>query len=438
MYVQKGFISNTLYTNNTPGQVALIGELSTYSTTFSREKGIYSDTVNAPNLVLTSFISSTDSTAVPLPSVISQQILDIATYVYSFSLTDITAGDLLENLLQRYLGAASDFHSGNMLSDDVHTLPEWLSWNATVLTSQPDNLIKIWFSDDSFRLQYDEFEIVVIPPTDTLDNFFLPGAQVEAMLKVLTSSENTDRMQAAKNGNPETIMRTNTYAYIDPVNPAHTVNSDWGLLIYGPSGDNVDSIKDALIAYILANSSYSRDDWAKILPDIFKRTEFILVPNWNSYAIPNRELQTGIYSPQIGLVAAATLVKQIATLYPAPHIDLYASVMGFPYRSVAILSVGSPDNRGAQYRLSDVFPDLIAVTSTSADFNRMTKTTQDWARDVLYDLIIRAETVGPFTTVPQGVNKLTRNGILYLTRSYMNINYLVVAKSNFPLVPTVS
>lgn len=432
MYVQKSFISNTMFANNTPGVVAQLGELSSLSHTFAREKGYYSNKDTAPNLLVTTFTSNDGTVKITVPNIIAQQTLEIAAFIYNQTLggiTDITATVLLENLLTTFTGKASDFECGNMVSDGTHTLPEYVSWKCLTDSAHGDNIIKVWFVDASFQQQYEEYEIYVIPPFTTLNNFFLPGSDVEVLMGALTSAGTMDRIQAAKQGYPETIVRTQTYNYIDPLNSNHIVPADWSVLIYGPAGDNIDSIKDALMAFILANSTHDRPSWVNIFPDIFKRTEFILLPLMDQFSIPNLVMTTGIYSPQVKLSTSVAKMKQYATQYPDPHISSYLTMMGHPYRSVAILSIGSPDNREAKYELMDIFPDLIAVTSTSPDFNRMSQTTQDWA-SMLAEMLQVAESVEEFTSVPPGMQKVHRDGILYLTKSFQNISYLVVAKSN--------
>ncbi len=107
--------------------------------------------------------------------------------------------------------------------------------------------------------------------------------------------------------------------------------------------------------------------------------------------------------------------------------------MVHPYKSISIGSIGSPDNRNAQYELQQVYGDLIAVTSTSVDFNRMSAETQLFAT-TLANMLVVAESVTDFSTVPLGMSKVHRDGILYLTKSLRSINYLMVAKSNFPVV----
>lgn len=426
MYIQKSFLINTTYANNTPGTVAILGEMSSISWTFSREKGIYSDKTNAPNLVLYSFISKNDDTNIAIPATIAAQTLAIGNFVYTQS---TTAAVLLENLLTNYTGVASDFACGNMITDGVHTLPEWVSWKCLSDNLHPDNFIKVWFVDESFQQQYDETEIYVIPPFDTLDNFFKAGDVVQGYVDALKSSDAMDRIQAARQDYPDTVTRTNTFNYIDPLNSAHAIATDWSVLIYGPAGDNPDSIKDAIMAYILANSTHSRDDWVGIFPDIFKRTEFIILPLWDQFAIPNRELTIGIYSPQMNYADVAAKMKLFATQYPSAHIDSNLSMYSHPYRSVALLSVGSPDNRNSVYKLSDMFKDLIGVSSTSLDFNRMSLPTQEWVA-MLENMLVAAESVTMYTSVPVGMTKVKRDGILYVTKSYQNVNYLVVAKSS--------
>jgi hypothetical protein len=432
MYVQKSFIINTTFANNTPGVVAKLGELSSNSLTFSREKGYYSNKITAPNLLLTTFISKDGNNAIPIPTLISQQTLDVCNFIYNQTLggqVDILPSVLLENLLTNFVDKAGEFVCGNMVSDGIHTLPEWVSWKCLTDNNYAENFIKVWFVDASFQQQYDEYEIYVVPPFDTLDNFFKPGDEVEGIVGLLTSSAMMDRIQLAKEEYPNTVTRINTYNYVDPLNANHTIKTDWGVLIYGPSGDNVDSIKDAIMTYIMANTTHTREEWIKIFPDIFKRTEFILLPLWDQFAIPNRELTTGIYSPQIQYSEIAAKMKQYATQYPSAHIDSNMTMMGHPYRSLAILAIGSPDNRDGKYKLNELFADLIAVTSTSVDFNRMSKNTQDWAF-MIEQMLYAAESMSDFTTIPVGMMKVHRDGILYLTKSYNNVNYLVVAKSN--------
>jgi hypothetical protein len=52
---------------------------------------------------------------------------------------------------------------------------------------------------------------------------------------------------------------------------------------------------------------------------------------------------------------------------------------------------------------------------------------------LLGQMLAAAESLTQYGNVPAGMTKLTRNGVLYLVATYEGINYLMVAKSNFPI-----
>lgn len=429
MYVLKGFGQHDLFANNTVGVINKIGELSPRARTYSREKGAYVDEA-AKHITLVSFQSATDGVLKPVPPAFSAHVLAVLNWVYTKVLVGgpMDPDDITNGLLLEFQTTASDFQSGEVITDGRYYAPEWLSWK---MKGQEENSIRIWLSDDSFQAKYDEFAIYVVPPMDRLDDFFALGAAVEATIKSRTYPQNMALVQAARNTYPETILRAETYNYVDPFDPAHLVPTNWTVLIYGAAGNNIDSIKDALTKYILANSTHSRDEWAAILPDLFKRTEFILVPMWDQYAIPNREIQAGVHSPIAELVRASTMITQVANSYPGSHINAYASVMGHPYKSLAVISIGGPENRNSKFKLREIFPDWISVSTGSGDFNRMSLSTRQWA-EMLDRLIQAAETLTEFSDIMDpSMTRLTRNNYLYIVQSFENIQYLVAAKKNF-------
>lgn len=429
MYVLKGFGQHDQLANNTVGVINQIGELSPRARTYSREKGSYVS-ASAPNINLISFQSATDGVLQPVPPAFAAHTLNVLQFVYAKVLTgaQLSADELLNDLIAQFQAVASDFQSGMIVKDGHnYTAPEWLSWK---MKGQGENFIRIWLNDASFQAKYDEFSIVVVPPLDRLDDFFAMGNDVEANIKSRTYPQAVAKIQAARDVYPETIIRAETYNYVDPFDPAHLVPTNWTVLIYGAAGNNIDSIKDALIKYILANSTHTRDEWAKILPDLFKRTEFIIVPTFNRYAIPNRDIETGIYSPFVDFGEMTAMVKLIAVAYPGSHINAYITSSGFPYKSLSLASVGGPENRDGLFRLRDVFPDWIAVSSTSVDFRRMSLKTRQWA-EILDQLVQAAETLTEFSDIPDPtMTRLKRDGIFYIVKSFDNIQYLVASKAS--------
>jgi hypothetical protein len=438
-YALKGFITNSLFKDNVPGQTKPFGEITTQALTYAKEKGEYFlDT--SPTLGFFSFLSKLGENSQQVPKAVSDHVLTIAAFVYDKTLNTggaIGRDELLQDLISHFGTVASTFTSGPMVTDGRYYVPEWLAWKSTDIQEIADNEIRIWFSDAAFREQYDEFKIVVVPPTDRVDDFFNTPSDVIAMLNDMTINRMTTLLQTAKGNYPETIVRVESYNYVNPLDETSKTPSPWGLVIYGIAGNNIDAIADALIKYILENSTHTREEWMKILPDLFRRTEFIILPRWNNVAIEQRPLSgQGTYSPIVNLNEAPDELKRVVASYPVSHINTFADMMGHPFKSIALLTIGGPDNRDDTFRLIDLFPDLIAVASTSIDFNRMTQLTQGFLL-MLGEMLIMAETVSEFTTMPIGTTRTKRDDILYIVRNYANVNYLVATKSSIYVPPQV-
>lgn len=437
MFALKGFVPHKDFVTNIPGNVSVIGELSPLSLTFSREVGYYTDDAY-PRIVLAAFTSKQDSVTVEVNETNRVQTLKISNFVYENTINhsgEVFADELLQKLTNTFAAEADNFQCGQIINEGLSWMPEWVSWKSKLIVDGSgaieENLFKVWFVDSNFQTHYDEYEIIVVPPLDNLDDFFRTGQEVKLLLESLTIPQIIEKSQTAKGGIPESVIRSETFDYYDPLNAQNIVPSQWGLLIYGLAGDNIDSIKDALVDYVLAHSTHTRDEWVVILPDLFRRTEFTLVPRWDQYAIPDRASQTGVYTPQANLMENLAMIKTFATTYtPETHINEHTAVMGFPYKSLYIASVGSPENRNAQYELYDVYPQLINVSSSSPDFMRMDQATQEFAL-ALYQMILDAEKIGPYDSVTQGYSKVIRDGKLYVVKSLNNIHYLVAAKHNF-------
>jgi hypothetical protein len=60
----------------------------------------------------------------------------------------------------------------------------------------------------------------------------------------------------------------------------------------------------------------------------------------------------------------------------------------------------------------------------------MSADTKTWLY-LLADMLVVAETMTAYSSLPLGMTRVTRNGILYLVASFKSVNYLLAAKSNF-------
>lgn len=441
MYVLKAFAVHSQLANNTIGVVAPIGELSTLSLTYARDKGQYRSN-DAPNVTLVTFTSAQDDTPIAVSPDMTTHVMLVVKAMFDFVFARagqaVFADELLNTLTPAFDTVAQDFQCGAITAGDTISAPEWLSWTNNSIAGLGGNTLKVWFSDAAFAQQYDDFEIIVIPPTPSLNDFFKTPTEVALALAAQTPSATMERVQAAKGGYPETVVRAETFNYTDPFNPQHVIPATWHVLIYGAAGNNIDSVSDALVQNALDNSTHSRNEWLTLVPDLFRRTEFIMVPMWDQYAIPNRVVEAGIYSPVANLKRAVALIKQVVgsvVNYPDTHINDHVSIMAHPFKSLQILSVGSADNRNNWFELSQVFPDILAVSSTGLDFNRMSAATKTWLT-ALAEMLVVAETMSRYSSIPSSYTKITRGGILYIVKRYGNVNYLLAAKTSLPVVIT--
>lgn len=435
MFSTKSFCNISALASNVPGATSALGEITTYAKTFTKELGMYhSSTIEGYDLF--NFTSVDTGIEVKMGHALVDQAIALVDYLVRTTLS--TPGELFVDQLLiginpvALANTASSVALGPMVSEGVNWLPSWISWSDD--SNPSENTHKVWLAIGAFQLQYTEYEIVVVPPFARLDDFFLPGSIVESRIKAITPTQMMEQIEVVKGGDPETRIRTDPYAYHDTINPTRIIDVYWTVLIYGDAGDNPDLIRDALASFILANSAYDRVVWAKVFPDIFKRTEFIFVPYWENYAAGQRILSHGVYSPVVNIAGATSRYSSFVTEYAAGHIANKIQVMGFPYRSLVLAVVGNIENRNAKHRLTDYYPDYMNVSTSSTDFNRMSLETQTLMLR-LNELIVLAERWDESVDVPHGTSRVMRGGKMFLVITLDRVQYLVLTKKYVDLAP---
>jgi len=443
MYILKGFTRISDLVDNIPGEVALLGELSSKAMTYAKEKGYYSDPT-IPKIEVVSFTSNlivgNNTTKIVAPDEVSALAIDIGKWVMDHAQETTLFGeengsypDYLEALHTAFPNA------GNLTMGPLTTLviadatdksmPEWLSWTSVYDTDEEASS-KIWYVDTAFRGQYDDYEIIVVPPIDNLDQLFQSRSVVQGLVNAITFPALTLKVANAAGNNPYTDLKSINYNWQDTLQPPNIISMPWSLIIYGAAGNNIDVILETLRQYILAHSTHDEDDWITRLPDIFRTTEFVVVPMWQRYAIPNQVLQTGVYSAIVRNVDDYQLVLD-AVNYPDNHIQANLESTVFLHNYISAYFIGGMNNLEEKFRISDHFGDYIpAATVGSGDFNRMAPLTQEWIIFML-SLLAEAEMATEFSTIPLTMSRLKRDGVLMISGNYDNIQYLVVTKKYF-------
>lgn len=426
-----GFTSITQYANNTPGQTSALGELSTWSSTYSKTKGEYADST-IPGMFLTTFsvtdtANGNDTTLIAAEASLALRIAKAAVdYALSMPLP-LDPNDFRSALQADFFTEIENLTLGDLVQGPGISLPSWYEYTQK---ANDKNIVKIWLADGSFSVEYPDYDISIVPPYPDL-NMFAGGWQtaVNAMA-AWTTAKLMEEVQTKKNLNPETYIRYYEYEFVNRVNPTQKVKTPWFVLIYGEAGDNEDAVKDAIIKQLVDETGRPETFWQDVFPELFKRTEFVLYPRWDRISIPNISNLTALYSPITALKDASTYIADKATFYPAAHLPDNTFTIPVTYKSIAVNGVNGVNNVVDQLKLWDVWPDYIAVGTSEPDFQRMRPATQEWVH-FLIRLISAAETATSTSAVPQGMRRVLRGNFVYLSGNHNKANYLACMRMNF-------
>lgn len=286
-----------------------------------------------------------------------------------------------------------------------------------------------WLSDLFFRNDFDISTLFVVPPIDNIDEFFNTTSYVKNKVDSVSRTEIMRKVELVRGDYPYTVLRMDGFDWINPNDRFDKIKTYWNIVIYGRAGDNIDSVKDAIIKYVMANTSHTIDEWAEIFPDIFRSTEFIFAPTYFNQGVPDKEFERGVYSAISSVNDTVTLLKRVAkgTNYNNTHIAANATIIPSLFRSVQVGVVPGPENREGYETLRRVYHDLLNVPTTHIDFMRMSLETRNFVI-ALTEMLEEAEKLTPSTVVPSGYNRVNRDGIWYLAKSDRDLLLLVVTK----------
>lgn len=436
MGILKGFITIGAMADNAPGQVSQFGELSDLAETYSKEKATYYRP--AANMALRSF-TAVDDSDVPteLPAGISTGVLDLAEHVIGLynadDMIDFTTPAEFVTYLEGQFNNANytNIASGDFevnAGDSNKQFPEYLAW--TMTSGSDVYQVRIWFSDVTFRAQYDDYSITVLPPVENVDDLNGSPAAVNNALAAYTKSMLVSDIETAKAATNETILKGHPLTWNDPGAGTSTLPTEWTVLIYGAAGDNNDAINQAIIDYLDNESSVDMSTWELIYPGLFSNTEFYLVPGWGNIAISEVSPTDGIYSPIGRLSDLLAEVVEYAPGYDQTYVESNATVTVSVWKSAMIASIGNVNNAAGNIRLDQAYPDYIAVPTSSVDFARMAVATQQFAI-FLTEILEIAETATPTTVLPQGYTRVTRDGKHYVVYRLGEVNFICLTKYSY-------
>lgn len=444
MKVIKGFATIDALIDNSEGLVSPFGELSASAISYSRDRCIYS---HNDGTQYHSFFSkdSTTGNFFAQPAGVVDKIIAVANYIATEHLagnipTNPSKASFLTTLAAVPAFAAyTGFEIGELLAGSSVTanMPDYVRFSFT--DTGENCTVTLWFADASFRAQYDEYEIIVVPPHSPIDELIDDTAMVAPLLASFNATAALDAIQAAMNGIPATKSKIQTYTWHNPSAPTSTLSASFGIVIYGIAGDNTDNIKEAIKTYIADNSVET--DWPIIFPDLYAENEFVFMPRWDKEADAGSALLYPIYAPVERVsqtktdMLALVPVDYGATVTIGTYLDLHLEVVASYFRSLNMLVLGSPNNTGGINRFSQRFPDYSAMPASTTDFNRMSAGTRDFVLKLVEALEI-ARTMTGISAIPAGFNREVRDGNHYVSFEVAGdpYTYLVISKFSYDTV----
>lgn len=448
MFTLKGFVEIPKWVVNDLNIVSQFGELTPRSRTYAKDKGLHSDPLYSEVNVV-AFTSALDDAPADAPAWVLKTTLGLSNWLVQRSESDSIPSDpedLFRDIMVSFEGSLRDLKIGDIATDiNDRKLPTRLSFEVI----NPDeidgpssaNEVRLWFEEESFKEQYDDYVIEVLPPLLNVDDMFLSPDELRELLALNDTNTLHERIAARGGEYPQTSLRTDTYNRIYPNDSTVEIPTEWTVMLYGLAGLNLDTIKAKTVEYVLANSEHSYEEWAEILPDLFKSTEYIVIPNWHDIAIPQKTLESGMFSPTINVSKIRERMELNVPQgygYEAEWLDGdVVCTSQSPWRSISYIAIGGPENRDNLYLLNEQIPDYIAVPTSSLEFNRMDPTTQAWAL-MMNRLLQIAETVDYYSDIPVGYVRIVRDNKIYVAATHERVLYLVMSQLSYTsvVVPT--
>lgn len=435
MYKLNAFIQLSYFNEPTPGTTSAVGEITTYSKTFSKTTNVYQSSAHT-GIDLISFDSKLDGTEVTVPQPVTTNVFKLIDWLLGQSVggylpdNEETIRQTINNTFSDELTVTS---VGELLESKGKQFPSSLTLK---IKDGSDNTIQLWISDTHFRNQYPNYELLAVMPLVNMD--VLHGSRSEALnaIKSVAIGDITNKVASVANNNPYTVLDSNTYNWVDKNDPTITAPITLSVIIYGAKGQSDDIIKRALVDHILANSSRTRSDWEKILPDLFLPEEFYITPLWNEKSLPNATTKAAVYSPTANIDLQMSYALSTFVGYDNDYVRKNVEHSVMTYRSLSFVALGDVNNRSGVSVFSERWPEFTNLDmKNSLDFNRTSPKTKEFI--VRLTKMVTVAEAYPDVTLPPELSVVDRAGIKYISTVLDNVQYLV-AVIDTPITPYVN
>lgn len=421
-HIIKGFLTINTMLDGEMNNVAPLGELSPYARTFSTVKTtIAKRTYESVSIEI--FSCKEDGIIKNLPIGTEEYLLSrMEDVVDNF----VSSLDFADQFTSRY-PSDSLTAMGNGVSHDGKTLPSFMEWR-TIVDGEP-TIFKIWLSDPAFREEYDEFEIRVIPPVPNPNDL---SASQSVLMTILAEYDYESRLNAielARNNDPATKTITIRLTWVDPTNDFST-NLVWTLVVYGNKGLLRDNQLEAVRNYLLRETGKTATQWLPNLPDLVIHTVLTIIPLWDKVALRSSGSVDYVLSPVISSAEIAQKAKVRYGSAGPTSLELSRLVYAVAaYKSIGFLAIPEP-NGGQESKFTDLYPDYAIIAINDINLNRLAEKTRSAIMAIEKGIrLAEVDTAG--ATLPLDHNRITENGITYISYVTNGVTHRVVTKQTY-------
>ncbi len=441
MYILKGFMSMPSLAADGKNVIAEFGEFSTYCQTFTRDMRNYAISAQPDvELFVLKCIDELESRVNP-SSGFRSTLLAFGQWVYNQLIAGAIPPDRNKpafiQSIQTQFPTMSTIAIGEILESATiagRNCPDYVQFRMLDGTNQYQ--VTLWFADDSFRSQYDEYEIFIVPPILDVNQLINSKVNVVPLIQEQTPDLIIDRIQAITGDLPYTSLYSYKLTWHDPNDFNAVYPTVWTAVIYGAAGHDIEAVQEKIRVLLDAESDY--EHWNQIYPDLYAETEFSFFPMWADLALQSNAQQVGIYSSLVGNKKSRDVAK---TFLPAGYTQSGVSVDGYLdqhlfngvafYRTLSFTTVGNPNNKDGILDFQQLFPDInFNLDTLSNDFGRMTLESQELSRKFNAALDV-ARNFKPSDVLPVGYTRMIRRGMYFISFNYMDYNYVILTKYSY-------
>lgn len=441
MYVLKGFMSMPSLALDGKNQIAEFGEFSTHAQTFTRDMRNYATSAQPDvELFVLKCIDELESRTNPSTG-FRNTLLAFGQWMFQQLMAGLIPPDRNKpafiQSIQTQFPIMTAVSIGTILESNTvagRNCPDYVQFKMLDGTNQYQ--VTLWFSDEWFRVQYDEYEIFIIPPIPDISQLINSKVNVVPLLLQQTPDMLINRIQEITADLPHTALYSYKLTWHDPNDFNAVYSTVWTGVIYGAAGYDIEAMKAATRDYIDDHSEY--EHWNQIYPDLYAETEFTFFPLWADLALQENAQQVGIYSSLVGNKKSRDITK---TFLPSGYaqagvsIDTYLDNHMFGgvafYRTLSFVSLGNPNNKDGLMDVQQLYPDInFNLDTLSNDFGRMTLESQELSRKFNAALDVARE-FKPSEVTPVGYTRLVRRGMYFISFNYLDFNYVILTKYSY-------